>query len=1664
MEGIKLLNTWLEGERSIGFCRFLAEKTSMLRPDDITHCKYISSSKKRLPKLNLAKTLRIVVQRAEDDRSSGYPPLLPVARALFNHVWDVLKDVPRFQSEYGIILLTSFGNLVLLYMEKIETSLSTENIGQLNPKEVVFRFTPTLQSLLENPPEDIPDELRDKMIKGFIGIFSHVRDEGKIPRKLVECISIYLLKDGPDLGCKPLEIHEAVQQFVFRCWFTTHDRSLKDALVCYVKFQLSLTRGLVDGTALLEQLLDVVSKELDQMSISSVNIPRSDSTRDEKCGFLNSSQQSVVELAALVLCRACTNTSKTASTEKRARQEHVVKDIFIYWFESVSTNFERIINDVNLVHSYDDLSWTLRSLLKLSSMLLFDAPSAESSRKSSCPKNEVEKGWHVIWGCLIRSFPSFVNVTSVVSFALQIITCIKTSPITEHLIELQNWVTELYICILSSRGDPRDAFYLRQNMLRAVLGLVNLQHPAAYAVCVGCGPLLNESLGLSPLLFGSEYMEDGEKEEEQSLENLREIFDCSVEVLARIDNDPGQKANLSEYYHCIRLPQELRDQLLQEMESYILECIEDKEIEKLLLSELINICALLSNFMYCSYSTRIREEISPFFFSLGEFMLELLDHAISSIDKTYSDIMSSCMGFNNIFNNIELMVASFRSFVRSPFLSKWKEKNDTSAALYLRIVQSAERLLKSLAKLYEGCSGCRKNLHAKTTFSDLPEILAVHNPVPPNSNKNLILDMELDMDSGSSDIDTLNVDGDQISSVSNLLVNQKLDFLLIMSCFFSILPSVTWEILFHLKEKEDNPKVRHHRDFSLTSCVITLIYTCKNQHASVQIASKVDLLKVGYRSHREHSLVSLGDLVNKVFENSFLDWRDRTKLVDCICNFVSLRPQIAQLFMLLHDPDYRVKLFLARRIGVLFLTWDGHFELFQDVCSNFGVKLVVSSRKTVIRAEEVLAAGPQPSPVMETTIVTLMHLVRHSEKIELQAVFMMCVVAAIDPCQREMVCVMLDSISTELRYANRTKYMEELMGPILFCWVSCGVSLVALIETRDLYVLNAEPVNFIHYCCQWLLPALILQEETSNINKKVECDQGSRVLGTYILQIAEISEHERDELIRKRMVSIVNHTLPLASNVWDPPLPFFSKDTVACAIQTVEDGFLDSENQSTGCNLVDKINIFRCDRVFMFVVDMHYKVTAAAHHRHKCCHLAGLEVVVNLLGFRAAIPSTFNYLLNLIGQFIGSHNLVDQCCCLISHCSRYQEIIRQIIYKFSTLTQLLHCSLTITSDSSLYECIRELEPFPEIDIFDDIRRFHLGLCVTYSPRVHLLNFVKRSHYHKNMSTKGERLGKELDENFLKDAYWHSDNEIVHALWNLVPVCSLDNTNDLGAMVSAFISRVGIGDPHRVVFHLPGDSHVQLSGMVKVFSSADPNIYMDRGISNEVLLVPTRLLKKYIMDESVEMIDMASQALRGILSTEKGQQSLLHLDSYERSFIEVHSKGINLVLVQSLIAILQRKFEVVCAVISYCDDLILRLCQDIVLVKSEVAELLFSDVILNIAGSKDSNVDLCKIISLEASTRKCIESHVLTKTIQVFLHALNELRLCHVMERTKSSTSFHKQKSSKNTKLSGSGMKSRSASVKGKDIDTPSGLAASTQLNITQLNSINLLSYDPIKLS
>ncbi|KAM1295462.1 hypothetical protein ACFX2H_015262 [Malus domestica] len=72
-EGIKFLNTWLEGERLIGFCKYLGKNIQSLNQMKFLTCASLeisSSSKRRLRKLIYAKTLRIVVQQAEDDKFS----------------------------------------------------------------------------------------------------------------------------------------------------------------------------------------------------------------------------------------------------------------------------------------------------------------------------------------------------------------------------------------------------------------------------------------------------------------------------------------------------------------------------------------------------------------------------------------------------------------------------------------------------------------------------------------------------------------------------------------------------------------------------------------------------------------------------------------------------------------------------------------------------------------------------------------------------------------------------------------------------------------------------------------------------------------------------------------------------------------------------------------------------------------------------------------------------------------------------------------------------------------------------------------------------------------------------------------------------------------------------------------------------------------------------------------------------------------------------------------------------------------------------------------------------------------------------------------------------------------------------------------------------------
>ncbi|KAF5198931.1 serine/threonine-protein kinase ATM [Thalictrum thalictroides] len=155
----------------------------------------------------------------------------------------------------------------------------------------------------------------------------------------------------------------------------------------------------------------------------------------------------------------------------------------------------------------------------------------------------------------------------------------------------------------------------------------------------------------------------------------------------------------------------------------------------------------------------------------------------------------------------------------------------------------------------------------------------------------------------------------------------------------------------------------------------------------------------------------------------------------------------------------------------------------------------------------------------------------------------------------------------------------------------------------------------------------------------------------------------------------------------------------------------------------------------------------------------------------------------------------------------------------SSQVMSLLCELTVDSDPSLYDYIRELEPFPEIDCFNGIHTFHQELCKYYSPRDHFLKFVRRTTYLpqrlllwslETLHTKllqGEIIHSEKDMEYTVKHFnnWRCEPEIVSAVWMLVSMCGSNDGSKIRGVVSDFISRIGIGDPHCVVFHLPEEA-------------------------------------------------------------------------------------------------------------------------------------------------------------------------------------------------------------------------------------------------------------------
>jgi hypothetical protein len=66
-------------------------------------------------------------------------------------------------------------DFVSLYMKKVASAFDAKFSNQASSKDESFRCTLTLHVLLENPPSDYPDIMREEVLNGFSAIFLHIR-------------------------------------------------------------------------------------------------------------------------------------------------------------------------------------------------------------------------------------------------------------------------------------------------------------------------------------------------------------------------------------------------------------------------------------------------------------------------------------------------------------------------------------------------------------------------------------------------------------------------------------------------------------------------------------------------------------------------------------------------------------------------------------------------------------------------------------------------------------------------------------------------------------------------------------------------------------------------------------------------------------------------------------------------------------------------------------------------------------------------------------------------------------------------------------------------------------------------------------------------------------------------------------------------------------------------------------------------------------------------------------------------------------------------------------------------------------------------------------------------------------------------------------------------
>lgn len=191
--------------------------------------------------------------------------------------------------------------------------------------------------------------------------------------------------------------------------------------------------------------------------------------------------------------------------------------------------------------------------------------------------------------------------------------------------------------------------------------------------------------------------------------------------------------------------------------------------------------------------------------TLSQYVSKLLDRAACILEKSYDDLVCGLLGSRSIFDTIGTIRVSFESFLCSPLFNEMQAGNNID--ILTAIIQSVERLLKVLAKLYEGSSSSGSNIHSKRGDLGSSASVSSHASNPVNSRTSMIIDMELDVNIASKDTDSVNIGGKATADVLVSSVNQRIEVISIITKLFSALPSHTWDVMFELMEKESDPRV-----------------------------------------------------------------------------------------------------------------------------------------------------------------------------------------------------------------------------------------------------------------------------------------------------------------------------------------------------------------------------------------------------------------------------------------------------------------------------------------------------------------------------------------------------------------------------------------------------------------------------------------------------------------------------------------------------------------------------------------------------------------------------------------------------------------------------------------------------------------------------------------